>query len=328
MRPQCVTRTDLSWYGYSGSGALWYVSTRLLLGQVPIYPWSRIPNHHIDSHYIDSRRFDKESNMSNDPGTWHYGLVARWWAEFNRSGPDIEYFQRVIERCGQPALDLACGTGRLLIPFLRAGLDVDGCDVSRDMLSYCAARAEKEGLDARLNAQSMRDLDLPRRYASIVICESFGVCTTRADDLAALHRIHRHLAPGGTLTFDIELPNFAHRGWGAWVTETRPKLPGPWPERGDRRTCEDGSELELKMRILSVDPLEQVTTRALRVDHWVDGELIETEESSIALNIYFKNEVVLMLEHAGFQEIHVTGGLGDEVARPYEDERIVFSAVR
>jgi ubiquinone/menaquinone biosynthesis C-methylase UbiE len=56
--------------------------------------------------------------------TWHYGLVAKWWAEFNEGGPEIEYFQRFIERDGQPALDVACGTGRLLLPYLRAGLDV------------------------------------------------------------------------------------------------------------------------------------------------------------------------------------------------------------
>ena len=22
--------------------------------------------------------------------TWHYGLVSRWWAEFNLDGPEIE----------------------------------------------------------------------------------------------------------------------------------------------------------------------------------------------------------------------------------------------
>jgi hypothetical protein len=31
--------------------------------------------------------------------------------EFNTSGPEIAYFQTYVE-AGQPALDLACGTGR------------------------------------------------------------------------------------------------------------------------------------------------------------------------------------------------------------------------
>src|SRR2546422_7970959 len=66
--------------------------------------------------------------MSNAPETWHYGLVAKWWAEFNQDGEEIAYFQKYVEQ-RQPALDVACGTGRLLIPYLRAGLDVDGCDV-------------------------------------------------------------------------------------------------------------------------------------------------------------------------------------------------------
>ena len=73
--------------------------------------------------------------MNDEVQTWHYGLVARHWAENNTTGPEIAYFQRLIEQYGQPALDAGCGTGRLLIPFLRAGLDVDGYDVSDDMLA-------------------------------------------------------------------------------------------------------------------------------------------------------------------------------------------------
>ena len=47
--------------------------------------------------------------MSQEPQTWHYGLMARYWAEFNTGGPEIEYFQRQIERFAEPALDVACG---------------------------------------------------------------------------------------------------------------------------------------------------------------------------------------------------------------------------
>ena len=102
--------------------------------------------------------------MRDDVRTWHYGLVARWWAEFNEGGDDLEFFRDAIKRCGEPALDAGCGTGRLLLPFLRLGLDVDGSDVSTDMLGWCATKAEAEGLSVNLYPQPMHELDLPRRY--------------------------------------------------------------------------------------------------------------------------------------------------------------------
>ena len=64
------------------------------------------------------------------PQTWHYGLVAKWWAEFNEGGPEIEYFRRFIEDDGQPALDVACGTGRHAIELTRRGYKVVGFDLS------------------------------------------------------------------------------------------------------------------------------------------------------------------------------------------------------
>ena len=82
------------------------------------------------------------------PQTWHYGLIAEYWAEFNDDfrPHEVPYFRRYVENGGGAALDVACGTGRLLVPYLRAGLDVDGCDVSPDMVELCRDKAEREGL--------------------------------------------------------------------------------------------------------------------------------------------------------------------------------------
>lgn len=62
--------------------------------------------------------------MDNESGTWHYGLIARWWAEFNVAEPDeLAYLRAAIHRFGEPALDVGCGTGRILVPLLADGLD-------------------------------------------------------------------------------------------------------------------------------------------------------------------------------------------------------------
>ena len=116
--------------------------------------------------------------MKYEPQTWHYGIVAQHWAEFqnySEDAPEVAYYRKFIGRYGQPALDVACGTGRLLLPYLRAGLDVDGCDISPDMLAHCREKAAKEGFSPNLYAQAMHELDLPRRYRSIYVCGSFGI---------------------------------------------------------------------------------------------------------------------------------------------------------
>ena len=159
------------------------------------------------------------------PQTWHYGLVAKWWAEFNEGGPEIDYFRRFIERDGQPALDVACGTGRLLLPYLRAGLDVDGCDVSEDMIALCRERAEREGLTPTLFVQSMHELDPPRSYRTIIVCGGFAVGSDRAHDLQALARFYEHLEPGGTLVLDNEVPYANTRQWSRWLRAERAELP-------------------------------------------------------------------------------------------------------
>src|SRR5947209_18034131 len=51
--------------------------------------------------------------MSEQPQTWHYGLMAEWWSHFNTDvGEELAYFQPFVE-AGQPALDAGCGNGRL-----------------------------------------------------------------------------------------------------------------------------------------------------------------------------------------------------------------------
>jgi SAM-dependent methyltransferase len=249
------------------------------------------------------------------PQTWHYGLVAKWWAEFNEGGPEIDYFRRFIERDGQPALDVACGTGRLLIPYLRSGLDVDGCDVSEDMIALCRERAEREGLSPTLFVQSMHELDPPRSYRTIVVCGGFAVGSDRAQDLQALSRFYEHLQPGGTLVLDNEVPYAEKQQWTRWLREENAVLPEAWPaDDRDRRRASDGSELALESRLVALDPLEQHATFEIRARQWRDDRLVAEEQHALDLGLYFANELALMLERAGFEVLAVHGDHKEEPA--------------
>jgi SAM-dependent methyltransferase len=261
------------------------------------------------------------------PQTWHYGLVAQWWSEFNDDfrPHEIPYFRAFVER-GQPALDVGCGTGRLLLPFLRAGLDVDGCDVSADMIALCREKAASEGLSPNLYVQPMHELTLPRSYRTIFVCGSFGLGSDRARDREALRRFHEHLEPGGTLLIDIEVPYADAKQWNYWLESERASLPeSARPSRG-RRKGSDGAEYALSSRVLELDPLEQRVTLEMHAERWRDGAY-ESEHHTLDIGLYFRNELLLMLERAGYADI-VVHGEHTEREPTSDDDFLVFVATK
>jgi SAM-dependent methyltransferase len=263
--------------------------------------------------------------MTAAPLVWHYGLMAERWAEFVTDTPQLAYLQASIARFGQPVLDLACGAGRLLLPLARAGVDIDGCDLSGDMLKHCRRKVESEGLRPQLYEQPMHDFELPRSYRTIYLCDSFGLAGSRENDLATLRCCHRRLQPGGALVLNIQADYTSADAWTLWRPEGRRALPQSWPEAVSRRTASDGSEHAARFRMLDVDPLAQTYTRQVRLEKWVRGERVALEEYSLRGNLYLACEVRLMLQVAGFGDITLHGDYADQPATP-DSAELVFTA--
>jgi SAM-dependent methyltransferase len=265
--------------------------------------------------------------MTDEPVIWHYGLMAERWAEFVTEAREIPYFRNQIARFGQPVLDVACGTGRLLLPLLQAGIDIDGCDFSSDMLFQCQKKAVGLNLNPRLYNQPMNALDLPRQYKTIYICDSFGLAGSREKDLETLRRCYAHLEEGGALLLNIQAEYTDPDFWELWTSEKRRALPQPWPEGGGGRIAADGSEHFGRFRFIDLNPLEQTYTRQVRLEKWQAGKLVTSEEYTLCGNIYFKNELLLMLRSAGFSAMTVCGDYTDEPANP-DHKELVFTAIK
>lgn len=262
--------------------------------------------------------------MNDSVQTWHYGVMARHWAENNTTGPEIAYFQKCIQRYGQPSLDTGCGTGRLLIPFLRAGLDVDGCDVSADMLAYCRSTAQSDGLHPNLYQQPLHALDLPRRYQTIVACGVFGIGVSRDLDMEALRRFHHHLLPGGVLLLEQHMPYANSNVWPLWRKDARQHLPELWPDYV-LQAPDPGEEYALHYRLVAVDPLKQQTIGEMRLLEFKAGEIMSDVIHTLTSNYYFRPELQMMLEAVGFHIENVMGSWNDTEATA-NDDVIVFIA--
>ena len=268
-----------------------------------------------------------ENNTKQLPETnvWHYGLMAERWALFNQDTPELPYYLEKIEQFGQPVLDLACGTGRLLIPLLKSGVDIDGCDVSADMIHHCRQKTAESNHQTNLYVQPMDQLDLPRRYRLIYICSSFGLAGSRQQDQEALFRSYENLNEGGALILNIEAEYAYPDAWQTWLKEKRDTLPNPWPEEPKIQHGPDDSEYRTWFRLVNINPLEQSYTREVRMEKWQNGRLIAQEEQSLHGFMYFKNELQLMLQIAGFDDITIYDGYTNQPATADSDQLLFIA---
>ncbi len=247
---------------------------------------------------------DEDGRDATTATTWHHGLIARWWANFNLDGPEIAFFRSYVAS-GQPALDVGCGSGRLLVPWVADGLDVDGVDASADMIEACRIAARGAGCDPDLYVQPTHLLDLPRRYRTIVNCGAFGLGGTRADDTEGLRRLRAHLLPGGVLALDNEVYEFDDDRWRRWRPRPADETP---PSSHDRQLGPDGLYYALRHRITAVDVAERSMTRELQAWQWQLDELVAHETHALLSNLYSSDEIVRLLDSVGFVDVRVLGG--------------------
>ena len=162
-----------------------------------------------------------------------YGAYARFYdLDLEGMEDDLPFLEGMAARCGSPLLELACGTGRALLPLARRGFQLTGVDVSPAMLAIARGRLQEAGLDGRVRLvqQDMRDLDLGGRFnLAFALVNSFSHMLTLDDQLAALAAVRRHLEPGGILILDLFNPDMGRPSIfeGTWSWTSRCTTPSP-----------------------------------------------------------------------------------------------------
>lgn len=261
--------------------------------------------------------------MNFDERDLYTGLAALHWATISDTDSrwDQPFYKRVIEEGGGRALELGCGAGRLLLAYLADGLLVDGVDISDEMLAVCRAKAEAAGLQPLLYEQPMQQLDLPHHYATIYIpCGSFVTVMDRLAALDTLRRCFAHLLPGGRLAFNIYLPDYDYSG------QNNPaSFPTPWTRRAEKQ-LPGRRHLVVQHRLTALDPVEQIEQEERRYELYDGDQLLQEEVHRGQGRWYFRNELLWMLEIAGFADVTVTGDYTDEPFSAQHRQTMVFVA--
>ena len=126
---------------------------------------------------------------------------------------DLPFYLDLAKRSGGPVLEIACGTGRVLLPIAREGIAIDGMDSSLPMLRVLKSHIQNEPHKIRrkisVHKGDMRDFRLRKKYSLVIIpFRPLQHMYTLKDQLKALTTAAAHLRKNGALAFDVFFPKF------------------------------------------------------------------------------------------------------------------------
>lgn len=143
----------------------------------------------------------------------------------------VPFYLGLAREASGAVAEFACGTGRLLIPIAREGIEVWGVESPGAMTARLGRRLMDEPEETRrfvkLVEADPAKVDLGREFALVFV--AFGGLQLYLDDeaLAAfLATLARHVAPGGVAAFDLIRPDGTARAQSgimrhAWTMERR-----------------------------------------------------------------------------------------------------------
>lgn len=171
-----------------------------------------------------------------------------------RERPDVPFYVQMAREAGGPVLELGCGTGRVLIPTARAGVEITGLDSSPAMLALCRDKLAQEPGEVRsrvtLVKGDMRDFDVGTKKFALATTpfRPFQHLVTVEEQLGCLSAVRRHLVDGGKFILDVFNPSLQRLVDDRYRQEVAE----------DEFTLPDGRRVLRKNRVVSTDFFNQV----------------------------------------------------------------------
>ena len=253
------------------------------------------------------------AGQTNDP----YRDIVRWYdAEHDAFTDDIALYLQLADVVGDPILELACGTGRIMQPLLEAGHRVTGVDSSGPMLEAARSR-----LSTHLRARRATLVSAGMDDEASTAAGTFGLVIIALNGLlhaesqpaqrAVLERARAALDPRGMLVIDVVNPLTAL----SLIDDRAVILEGQWPVDG---------ETVLKHSSRTVDRADQRISATIWYDVAVSGGVQRTV-TSFDQRFLWPSELLLLLEIAGFVDVQVYGSYELD---PFtaESERLLITA--
>jgi len=225
-------------------------------------------------------------------------LYDQWFDDHQGSYEDQAFYSQFIAKSDGKILEVGSGTGRLLLPYLKEGIDIEGLEPSEQMIAVCKEKAAHSSLEPVIHKQYMQRLNVPQDYSLIFIpmC-TYQFLVQRVDAVEALRRFYLHLQSGGKIIISLYVP----KGVFGSINEQ-----GQWYVRRTTTRPHDQAHVVL-LESTQRNYFEQIETKWIKYEVYKESNLEQSHMRTMHLRWYHQFEFIMMLEKIGFTNVQIFG---------------------
>jgi SAM-dependent methyltransferase len=183
-----------------------------------------------------------------------YSLFAKFYdAYVGDYAQDLPFYLALASKVNAPILEIGCGSGRVLLPLLRAGHAVTGVDISKEMLQLANDKLQKNHLSEKctfLN-HNFVDSSLPQEFGlALVTFYTFNYLLSPDLQQSFLTHVGGSLRPGAFIVLHLFYPNVL----------LHPETAGQWIDKGQFQIDSETVVLKDFRRMLDEHTEERLQT--------------------------------------------------------------------
>jgi len=211
-----------------------------------------------------------------------------------------EFYLELARKYGSGGVvDIACGTGAVMLYLAEQGIDVDGTDLSEEMCKVSMEKAKERGLSLAIYPADMTKFSSGRKYSLAIIARSgFMHLPTPELQKAALQNIYEQLEDGGILTLNTFDP------FPPYQTSQMASSPEDYKFRLEY-TNSDGKREKI-YNAITYDPVSQVMHGNWKFETLEeDGNIVGERIRPLTMRQTYRQEMKWLVELSGFEVVEI-----------------------
>lgn len=221
----------------------------------------------------------------------YYGELCTKMYEMDKpyaDGLELEFFLSFVTNKNMKVLEPMCGNGRMLLPFMQQGIDIEGFDVSEEMLKVCKEKGEKLNLKPLVFYEKIEEFKSDKKYDLIII--PFGSFSLLPDDLVnkSLNNLKSVLKEDGKMLITFMPQNNEMEEFPEWMESNRKYF---------------DNETIIEYKKVDYDEKNKLLNIQLKYQLVQSGQIQKNEIMDFPIRLYYSGELEDLLKSNGFHPI-------------------------